>query len=484
MADTKITALTAITTVDPAADVLPIVDVSDTSMAASGTTKKITSNQILGAGGTATLASATITGALTVGNGISATQTFSGVTNILDIGYGSLRGGSAYGDVRLWTDRFRIYNNAGTQIIKNISGTNGDETWYDGAGGTRMTLNSTGLGVGGSPSYKLSSIGTTNNQVVLHVGNTAGTVDGDTTNVVRFAAGSGANALWANARYDGFSHAWRCNSTTTEAMVLNSSGNVGIGVTPSAWGSTYRALQIGLGTSLTGVTNDVDVNLVNNARFDGTNWKYTNSSPAERYRAASGTHYWYNAASGTAGNNITWTQAMTLDASGNLLVGTTDTSSTSGAGFKIIGSGLGPYVVNAASTNAALAYTMYSTGAAAYRFYVGWGGTVFATNTTISAISDARLKENVQDIDVGLGAILALKPRKFDWKAGKGKDIKGDRGFIAQEFEQVFPQLVDEWKGAAPEGEAPYKSVRQDLIPVLVKAIQELTARVQTLETR
>ena len=66
MPDTKITALTAITTVDPAVDVLPIVDVSDTTMAASGTTKKITSNQILGAGGTATLASATITGDLTV----------------------------------------------------------------------------------------------------------------------------------------------------------------------------------------------------------------------------------------------------------------------------------------------------------------------------------------------------------------------------------------------------------------------------------
>jgi len=66
MADTKITALAAITVVDPAADVLPIVDISDTSMAASGTTKKITSNQILGSGGTATLASATITGALTV----------------------------------------------------------------------------------------------------------------------------------------------------------------------------------------------------------------------------------------------------------------------------------------------------------------------------------------------------------------------------------------------------------------------------------
>ena len=67
MPDSKITALASIGTgADPANDPLVIVDVSDTSMAASGTTKKITINQILGASGTATLASATITGNLTV----------------------------------------------------------------------------------------------------------------------------------------------------------------------------------------------------------------------------------------------------------------------------------------------------------------------------------------------------------------------------------------------------------------------------------
>ena len=66
MPDAKITALTAISVIDPAVDPLPIVDVSDTAMAASGTTKKITINQLLGASGTATLASATISGDLTV----------------------------------------------------------------------------------------------------------------------------------------------------------------------------------------------------------------------------------------------------------------------------------------------------------------------------------------------------------------------------------------------------------------------------------
>jgi hypothetical protein len=115
--------------------------------------------------------------------------------------------------------------------------------------------------------------------------------------------------------------------------------------------------------------------------------------------------------------------------------------------------------------------------AAAYRFYVNAAGTVFATNTTISAISDIRYKENVRDLDAGLAEVMALKPRLYDWKEGKGVDIKNARGFIAQEFETVFPDLIDTWKDPAPEGEEPYKSIRADLIPVLVKAIQELNTK-------
>jgi len=79
---------------------------------------------------------------------------------------------------------------------------------------------------------------------------------------------------------------------------------------------------------------------------------------------------------------------------------------------------------------------------------------------------------------------MALKPRLFDWKEGIGADTKNARGFIAQEFEQVFPDLIDEWKEAPPEGEEPYKSVRQDLFPVLVSAIQELKAIIDTQSAR
>jgi len=75
MADSKITALAALTAADPVNDMFPVVDVSDTSMAASGTTKRISVNNILGASGTATLASATITGAATVGTTLDVTGT-------------------------------------------------------------------------------------------------------------------------------------------------------------------------------------------------------------------------------------------------------------------------------------------------------------------------------------------------------------------------------------------------------------------------
>jgi len=181
-------------------------------------------------------------------------------------------------------------------------------------------------------------------------------------------------------------------------------------------------------------------------------------------------------------------ERMRIDYSGNLLVGKTSYSSTAN-GFQFgpadNGANIGLLSITGNSTNAgATAIQLYSTSNSTFRFYVNYAGTIFAQSTTISGISDQRLKENITDLDAGLNAVMALKPRKFDWKEGKGKDIKGDRGFIAQEFETVFPDMIDTWKDPAPEGEEPYKSVRADLIPVLVKAIQELNAKVEAQAVR
>lgn len=178
----------------------------------------------------------------------------------------------------------------------------------------------------------------------------------------------------------------------------------------------------------------------------------------------------------------TRTEAARVDSTGNFLIGKT-ASSASTVGFE---TDTGGTVISTKSSNSSgdASYYLYSTGAGQYQFYVSTDGTVNAVNTTIAGISDQRLKENVRDLDVGLDAVMALQPRKFDWKDGKGKGTKDDRGFIAQEFEQVFPDLVGEWKTPAPEGEEPYKTIRQDLIPVLVKAMQEQQVMIDDLRAR
>ena len=115
--------------------------------------------------------------------------------------------------------------------------------------------------------------------------------------------------------------------TGSTNMMLNSSGVLGIGVTPSAWGNgAYKAIQIGGSASIMGRSAGSDSYFMSNTYYDQTDYRYTQSLAASYYSQNAGAHNWFNAASGTAGNVATFTQRMTLDASGNLLVGTTSTS--------------------------------------------------------------------------------------------------------------------------------------------------------------
>ena len=115
----------------------------------------------------------------------------------------------------------------------------------------------------------------------------------------------------------------------------------------------------------------------------------------------------------------------------------------------------------------------------AYRFYVGGNGQVNAVFTSIAQISDARLKENVRDYTVGLNDILKLKPRVFDWIPTEGE--KDQVGFIAQEFEEVFPDWVGGWMHDELEDA---KSVSaSEIIYPMVNAIKTLSAEIESLKT-
>jgi hypothetical protein len=130
--------------------------------------------------------------------------------------------------------------------------------------------------------------------------------------------------------------------TFTTAMTLDASGNLGLGVTPSAWGSATRAYEGFFSSNYSFNTDRVQGGIATNARStatagSGDTWAYRYTGfGATRYAADHTGHFWYTAPSGTAGNAITFTQAMTLDASGNFLVGTTTPSSIAASGRGLI----------------------------------------------------------------------------------------------------------------------------------------------------
>ena len=117
---------------------------------------------------------------------------------------------------------------------------------------------------------------------------------------------------------------WSDSNTATNSVIYDDGTNIGLGVTPSAWESPFVVSQYPYGSYFGGTTTGGTV-MGNNNYYNGSSYIYQNSDYATQYQQGSGTHFWRISTSGTAGNAISFTQAMTLNASGNLSIGTTST---------------------------------------------------------------------------------------------------------------------------------------------------------------
>jgi hypothetical protein len=207
MADLKISQLGSIVTVVPATDVLPVVQ--------GGTTYKITPNQILGSGGTATLASATITGDLTVD-----TSTLKVDSTNNRVGIGTATPADTL-DVNGRVTALRYLSSSSNAALPSFAVSAGNGAYNSGTNEigfsinstSAMTLNSTGLGIGTSPTSKLSLLDASPR--INFVTSAGLDITGYIYNAID--VGSGGKLVFGTKRN---------GNTTLDFMTLDSSGNL------------------------------------------------------------------------------------------------------------------------------------------------------------------------------------------------------------------------------------------------------------------
>jgi hypothetical protein len=248
-------------------------------------------------------------------------------------------------------------------------------------------------------------------------------------------------------------------SAGLERMRIDSNGNIAIGGTSASNFSGYVTLDLRDTTG--GLIDFSEAGAGVFARIQAVVNNSLNINNRQAYPVTFGTND---------------TERMRIDSSGNLLVGKTS-ASLEAVGHWFRGNGESFHTI--ANTDNTL--HIYDTTNNAYRFYVSGGGTISATSTSITGLSDERLKENITDLETGLSEVMSLKPRRFDWKENEGSNEKNVSGFIAQEVEAVLPDLVGDFKHEELEDA---KAIKMgDMIPTLVKAIQELSDKVDNQQT-
>jgi len=270
--------------------------------------------------------------------------------------------------------------------------------------------------------------------------------------------------------------------TATTAITIDNSQNVGVGVTPSAWGSS-SAIDITSWSSIGTIPGNGSTVITNNAYYNSSGipkYKISTFNAASYAQSTSGVHTWSIAGTGTAGNAITFTQAMTLDNSGNLLVGQTATGARNS---------------NSQSLEPANGYGVFNhingTASGVGYIYFGYNGSSIAsitqngtTGVLYNTTSDYRLKNNPVPVTGAKDFVMALQPKTWDWWDGSGKGV----GFIAHEFMEVAKYSGHGEKDAVDaDGKPVYQSIQpssSEIMANLVAYIQELSAEVTALKAK
>jgi hypothetical protein len=275
---------------------------------------------------------------------------------------------------------------------------------------------------------------------------------------------------------------------------------VGIGVVPKAWYAPFQVLQIGDQTALFNYTNEGAYLTTNTYYNSAGSPRYTEANVSCEYTQVDGKHSFKVASSGAADTAITWTNAMTIDNSGNVR-------------FKnnLENGSHGVFIEASSNDRDAISCKTSSTGQVGLIHFYNPNGLVGyiasnGTSTQYITSSDYRLKENVVPMSGSIDRLKQLKPSRFNFITDAETTVDG---FLAHEAGEVVPEAISGTKDAMKteeyevtpavmdgedvvteavmgEREVPdMQGIDQSkLVPLLVASLQEAVARIEVLEAQ
>ena len=312
------------------------------------------------------------------------------------------------------------------------------------------------------------------------------TISSVSTPITAAEGGTGSSSAFTT---NGVVYASSTSALATGSALVFDGSNLGLGVTPSAW-NLGKAIEVGaIGNAIWGVQGS-DLRLAANMYYN-TGYKYAATGTAARYdvnNGSNGGHAWYTAPSGTAGNAITFTQAMTLDSSGNLLVGTT--SPVTGGKISAIVSGQQAASFRSDASTVVTILNLWGNETSGNQIFARFATDSNAERGTISynrgaglvaynVTSDYRAKDIIGPV-TDSGALIDSVPVYI----GKMKGATQDRPmFIAHETPNYAH--TGEKDAVDKDGKPVYQQMDASaLIPVMWAEIQSLRKRILTLENK